>query len=123
MILEYAGVDLSAFTTKYGVSEASRIIEGPTAGVSISGKDIPDVVAVKFDPTFVLRPLIPSQITTVWTLVRAMPTYTYRTLKYTSPEGITRTITAKLEAVEAVKCLENTSRTMYNGIVLTFREQ
>ena len=123
MILEYASVDLSAFTTKYGVSEASRYIEGPNGGVSISGKDIPDIVAVKFDPSFVLRPLVSSQINTIWGLIRALPTNTYRTLKYTSPEGSTRTIQAKLEAVEAVKCLENSSRTLYDGVVLTFRER
>lgn len=123
MILTYAGVDLSGFTTKYGVSEVSRYIEGPNAGVSISGKDIPDIVAVKFDPTFILRPLLPSQISIIWGLVRALPANTYRELIYTSPEGSTRTISAKLAEVEAVKVLENRSRTLYDGVVLTFLER
>ena len=123
MILKYANVDLSGFTTKYGFTETIRYVEGPNSGVTISGKEKTDIVAVKFDPSFVLRPLTQAQITILWTLVRALPSSVYRELKYTNAEGITRTIQAKLGSAEAVKCLETSSRTLFNGIVLTFIEE
>ena len=124
MILTYAGIDLSGFVTKYGFSESVREIEGKNGGLSISGLDIPDVVAVKFDPSFVLRPMIPSQLTVIWGLVRAMPSNTYRTLVYTNPEGSSRTIQAKLvAAAPAEKVLETSSRTLFDGVRITFKEK
>ena len=124
MILEYGGVDLSAFVTKYGFSEEVREIEGPNSGVSISGKEIRDILAVKIDPTFVLRPMVAAQITIIYDLVRALPTQTYNTLTYTSPEGLSRTIEARLETAGVLeKALENSSRTVFDGLFLTFRER
>lgn len=124
MTLIYAGVDLSAFTTKYGFTETPREVEGPNSGTSISGLGISDIVAMKFDPTFVLRPLNTMQVQMIWNLLRAVPVNTYRTLRYTNPEGTLREISAKLTNVGAAsKVLENRSRTLYDGVVITFMEQ
>lgn len=123
MTLEYAGVDLSGYTTKYGFRERLRIEEGTNSGMSIAKKGIADVVAVKTDPQFVLKPLTPAEVAVVWALVRALPTSTYNTLRYTGADGVSNQLTAKLEGVETQKCLENGSRTLFNEIVLSFVEK
>lgn len=123
MILTYNGADLSSYITKYGFVETPRIIEGWNKGVAMDGSDIPDVIAVKYDITLTLKPLTPAEVGVFWSLVGGLTSATYKSLTYTSANGNTRTIQARISSTGAAKVLETTERTYYNAIVITFSEK
>lgn len=123
MTLVYGGVDLSQYITKYAVTETPRIIEGPNKGTARNGEDIPDIIAVKIDPSFICRPLNPASIRVIRNLLRTLPTTPYKTLTYDSDEGSVRTINAKLTMSASTKVMDTADRTLYDGIVLVFNEK
>lgn len=123
MVLIYNGINLSQYITKYGVTETPRIIEGANAGTSINGTSIDDVVAVKFDPTFTCRVLNTSKVSILWSIINTFSLGAYYTLTYTSANGTERVIQARLSSTGATKVMDTQERTLYDGIVLSFKEK
>lgn len=121
MTATFNGISFGDLVTKYGLSELPRRVSGPNEGVAISGKAIDDTVAIKFDPTFQLWPLTMDQMQTVWQMAAVKG---FAPLVYADPQGNARSIQARLTVTApAVKALENTEHTYFNGVVLSFEEQ
>lgn len=119
MTLIFDGTVLSGLVAKYGFSEAPRRILGPNERVARSGSGIDDTRAVKFDPTFTLRPITRAQLVLVWGLAARKG---YRTLKYKPDEQATQiSVQARLIVQGAAqKVMETSERVLYDGIVLYF---
>lgn len=123
MILNYNGSDLSGYVTKYGFVETPRVISGKNVGTAMDGSDIPDIIAVKRDLTVTLRPLTSVQAQIFFNLVSGSASNTYKTLSYSSADGSTRTILAKVTMTGATKVMETSEHTLYDGMTVTFTEK
>lgn len=118
MTLSFNGVDLSGMVTKYGYSETPRVISGPNETTARDGSIIDDTRAVKFDPTFTLWPLQPTDVTKIWQLAALKGMHT---LVYVDATGTTRTVQARMRLNSGAQlALVSSERTFYNGIVVRF---
>ena len=118
MTLVFDGVNLASLVTKYGISEMPRVVTGPNETTARSGAGIDDTRAVKFDPSYVLRPLTPAQVKIIWRLAAIKG---YRLLKYTDAAGEYHAVQARLRVQSGAQLVMDTSfRTLYDGIGILF---
>lgn len=102
------GVDFSGYIQQEtDISERMRKIIGPAQDVAVDGTTIPDLVKVKWDPSFLLMPMPRSKMITLLNLME-METVS---LEYTSVrnELALRSITAMPTEISVQFA------TMYNG--------
>lgn len=117
----FNNIGFGSLVAKYGIQEKPRRVAGVNEGKSINGTAIDDTVAVKFDPTFTLRPLTLSEVQTVWNMAVLMGFYQ---LTYTNAAGLLRTFKARLTVTAPAKLtMQTNDRTLYEGIVLSFEQQ
>lgn len=118
MTLTFNGINIASMVTKYGFYEAPRVITGPNEAVARDGSGIDDTRAVKFDPTFVLWPLTPADVTKIWSLASLKG---YHQLSYTDATGTTKTVQARMRIQSGAQlALISTERTLYDGITVMF---
>lgn len=117
--LNINGVDISALLTKYEWTETPRQIQGKNIGTSITGKEIYDIVATKFDFAHGCKPMTASSYKTLCDFVKSNPV----TVEYDSASSNgNRTITALMSVSGANLCIDRTVK-YYNNITISFKEQ
>lgn len=118
------GVDISAYIQQQtDISETMRKITGNAQATAIDGTTIPNQIAVKWDPSFVTRPL-PQPIAE--SIIAAMERETV-TLQYTSVKVAgsgARTITAFPVSMSVSYATDDyTGVRVYAPMTLSFEEQ
>ena len=61
-MLKIDGVDFTEYVMKYGAIETPRRIVGPNAGTAMDGTYIEDLITIKYDLAFVVKPLRPDML-------------------------------------------------------------
>lgn len=102
------------------VHEAVRKVYGNNGGMSISGEEFDDLVIVKLDPSFRLKPLPRSLYAQVLALMKKKVV----TVRYTSVEGTAlRSIQAAPAEMAPHYIMDDYSgRRIYDGEIISFRQ-
>lgn len=101
------------------VAESPRYVSGPNAGTAMNGDTIPDLVAIKWDCTFKVRPLSRDKMAAFTAACSSWPVE----VKYTTHHSAgLRTIKA-LPAVPTITyCCDYGGGRIYQGGTVTFSE-
>ena len=102
------------------VVENVRKIYGNNGGMSISGGEFEDLIAVKIDPTFRLKPLPRDAYNAIMTTMKAATV----TVRYTSvTSSALRSIQAAPLEMSAHYVMDNYSgQRIYDGEIISFKE-
>lgn len=113
------GIDISQLLNKYDWVETPRQIDGKNAGMSITGKEIYDIIATKFDFEHGCRPMTAESYKTLCDFMRMNPV----TVEYDSAAtNSNRSVKARMSVTAASLCIDR-SPAIYNQIVIAFKEQ
>lgn len=102
------------------ITENIRKVYGPNSDITIDGVEHPDLLAVKIDPSFRLKPLDRATYSTIAALM-SQPTVS---LEYTSfVSAQTRSITAIPQEMTATYATDSSwNGRIYTGNVISFKE-
>lgn len=102
------------------VVEAMRKEYGNNGGMSTTGLEFEDLIVVKYDPSFRLKPLPQTE----YNIVMGIMAKSSVTLRYTSvlTGGALRGITAAPLELRAHYILDSYGRRIYDGEVISFRQ-
>ena len=101
------------------ITERMRKIYGRAQGTAIDGRTIPDLLAVKWDPSFMLMPMPQSKMATLLALMEEETV----ALQYTSvTSGTLRSITAMPAAMTVKYATQWSSLRIYDATPISFEE-
>lgn len=118
--LHINGVDYTSMIQQtVDITENVRKVYGPNGDITIDGVEHPDLLAVKIDPSFRLKPLSRADYNTMANLMSQATV----TLEYTSFKSFgLRTITAMPDEMTATYATDAWNGRIYTGNVISFRE-
>lgn len=61
-MLKIDGVDFTEYVNRFGVVETPRRVTGPNTGTAMDGSYIEDLITIKHDVSFVVKPLRPEKM-------------------------------------------------------------
>lgn len=123
MTLTYAGYNIAAMATKYGVSIVPRTVEGPNPIDSIAGTHEPDPLAQKFDVVVLCRDtLTDAQLNILRTLATNAIDVPYQQLKYING-AVNISGEYRISVGQANTSVVTSTRKYYGGVVLTFTQR
>lgn len=122
--LKINGTDFSAYIQQEtDISEKMRKIYGQAQATALDGTTIPNLVAVKYDPSFLMKPLPQNLANTLLALME----YETVTVQYTSFKVAgsgTRTITAfPVSMTVAYAMTDRNGNRIYQPTTIAFEEQ
>ena len=101
------------------ISERMRKIVGRAQDTAIDGRTIPDLLAVKWDPSFLLQPMPQAKMATLLALMKEETV----ALQYTSvTSGALRSITAMPVAMTVKYAMQWNSMRIYDATPISFEE-
>jgi len=118
--LKVNGVDLSDYIQQMtDISETMTKVVGPAQDVAVDGTTIPDLIKIKWNPSFRLKPLPQA---TMQMLINLMQLETV-TLQYTSvTSGTLRTITAMPVSMQVQYATSKWDERIYADTPISFEE-
>lgn len=123
MTLTYAGYNIAAMTSKYGVSIVPRTVAGPNPIDSIAGTHEPDDLAQKFDVVVRCWNILTDA---QWNILRTLATNAidvpYQQLKYING-AVNISGEYRISVGQADTVLATAARKLYGGVVLTFTQR
>lgn len=119
----FDGLSLDGYATVYGIEEVYREVEGTNVRTSISGEDIPDILAVKYDLIITCRPLTPQQMHQLHLKLAGNATSPYKTLSYTTLGNESGGGNYKMSITGGRPVMNNASRTLIDGVVITLQQK
>lgn len=114
------GVDFSDYINKSGIIETPRRVTGPNGGTTLDGTHIEDLLTIKYDVEFIIKPLRPEQMKV---LISALSKQ-YVALTYTSGARNADVTIAAVPSPSSIELLTYyAGRSVYGNATVEFMER